>query len=296
MSDALGPGAARIHEQGYRRYAGIRRGPNAAMRAVADHTLRFILGYRRKARAKVIPFGVLVVALLPALGFTAALLAIPAFAREFATELLPGPEAYLGGTIFLTYVAAAIAGPAALCGDRAHGTLALYLASPLTRDTYLVGKAIAVMGYLWALTTVPSLVYVLGTSLSAASTLSSADVATDVLQVLTAGTLMAVAYGALSMAAAAIADRQGAAGALVVGFVMVSGIVVGGIVEGFHLPEAFGMLDVNQAFLAVVIHVHGQGGPGAPFGVLPSAIAWLAWVGGLLALVRFRYHRLQVTR
>ncbi len=296
MSGVPGVGDARIHQQGYRRYDGLRRGPDSAMRAVAVHTLRFILGYRRRARSKVVPIGILVVAVLPALGFTAALLAIPAFAREVASEILPGPEAYLGGTIFLTYIAAAVAGPAALCGDRVHGTLALYLASPLTRDTYLVGKAMAVMGYLGAMTIIPSLVYVLGTSLSAASDLGATAIATDVLQVLVAGTMMAVSYGALGLAAAAIADRQGAASALVVGFVMISGIVVSIIVEGFGLPEFLGALDVNRAFLALVIHVHGQGDADMPFNVAGSIGAWAAWVVGLLALVRWRYARLQVTR
>ena len=38
--------------------------------------------------------------------------------------------------VFVAFVA-----PEVLCPDRRTGMLGLYLASPLTRDTYLVGKA-----------------------------------------------------------------------------------------------------------------------------------------------------------
>lgn len=286
---------ARIHEQGYRRYRGLRRAPDHAVWALAVHTLRFILGHRRRFRSKVLPIGIAVVAALPALGFTAALLALPAFARDVAAEVLPGPEIYLGGTILLTYLGAAVAGPAALCSDRSHGVLALYLASPLTRDRYLVGKFAAVVVYLSLVTAVPSLIYVFGTALSSASTLGASEVVVDAVQVMAAGSLMAVAYGLLGLAAASLADRQGAASALVIGVATVSAIVVSVIVNGFGLPDVFATLDFNRAFASVVLHIHGAG-DSEVLGVAQSIAGTVGWIVGLAAMIRWRYQRLQVTR
>lgn len=294
MSDGAAT-TARIHEQGYRRYRGSRRAPNHAVWALTVHTLRFILGHRRRFRSKVLPIGIAVVAALPALGFVAALLALPAFAQDVAAEVLPGPQIYLGGTILLTYLGAAVAGPAALCSDRSHGVLALYLASPLTRDRYLLAKAAAVIIYLSSITILPSLIYVLGSALSSASTLGAGEVAVDALQVIAAGSVMAVAYGLLGMAAASLADRQGAASALVIGVATISAIVIGVIVNGFGLPEVIGTLDINRAFVSVALHIHGAGDP-ETLSVPAAIVGTLGWTGGMAAMIRWRYHSLQVTR
>ena len=47
---------ARIYEQGYRRYDGPRLGSWAAVRSVWKHTVQRVLGLRRSARHKVLPF------------------------------------------------------------------------------------------------------------------------------------------------------------------------------------------------------------------------------------------------
>ncbi|MFT5222882.1 MAG: ABC-2 type transport system permease protein [Glaciecola sp.] len=297
-TDAVtGETTARIHEQGYRRYDGTRLPPNSAIRAVFVHTLRFILGIKRKARAKIVPFGVIAVATLPALMFSAALMILPDFARDVAQEILPGPEIYVGGTIFLTFIAAAMAGPAALCGDRLHGSLALYLASPLTRRTYLLGKGLAVFTFLAAVTVLPSVVYVLGIALAGVQDQSIAAVGLDVVKVLVAGVVLALGYSALSMAAASLTDRQGAASGLVVGFAMVTGIVGGVLVLGMGLPNVFRILDFNSTMTSAAIHVHSAGEEAdVLIGASASVFGAVAWIVGLTALVIWRYERLQVTR
>lgn len=294
--DGAGQGqAARIHEQGYRRYEGDRLGSRNAVRAVFLHTLRFILGFKRRFRAKVIPAGILALAILPAVGFSAMLMILPNFATAMAQEILPGPEAFLGGTIFLVFIASAIAGPAALCGDRLHGSLAIYLASPLTRRTYLLGKGLAVFAFMLTVTLLPSLLYVLGVALSGVQTQSAVSIGTDVLQVVVAGTLAALAYSALSMAAAALTDRQGAAAGMVVGFSMVSTIISGVLVEGLGMPEAVGLLNLNYAVVNAVLHLHVQGGESF-LGMTASLLGSLGWIAALTGLVVLRYDRLQVTR
>ena len=57
---------ARILDRGYRRYEGERSGVAGAVRSVAWHTVRSILGLGRKGRHKVFPIIVLVISFVPA--------------------------------------------------------------------------------------------------------------------------------------------------------------------------------------------------------------------------------------
>ena len=63
--------AAEIFDRGYRRFDGERAGVGKAVRSVAWHTIRSILGLGRKGRHKVFPIIVAVVAFLPSIGFLA---------------------------------------------------------------------------------------------------------------------------------------------------------------------------------------------------------------------------------
>ena len=60
---------ARIHDQGYRRYDGPRLGTRHAVRSLARHTFQRILGLRRPARYKILPFLSVIIAYLPAAVF-----------------------------------------------------------------------------------------------------------------------------------------------------------------------------------------------------------------------------------
>ena len=62
--------AAEIFDRGYRTFDGERAGVGKAVRSVAWHTIRSILGLGRKGRHKVFPIIVAVVAFLPSIGFS----------------------------------------------------------------------------------------------------------------------------------------------------------------------------------------------------------------------------------
>ena len=68
---------AQIYEQGYRRYDGRRLGRAAAVRSVWKHTVQRVLGLRRSARHKVLPFLAILFAYLPAVAFIGILALIP---------------------------------------------------------------------------------------------------------------------------------------------------------------------------------------------------------------------------
>ncbi|MBW3561572.1 MAG: ABC transporter permease [Actinobacteria bacterium] len=286
----------RLHEQGYRRYEGARHGVGGAVTSTIVHTLRFILGLRRRARSKLLPWGIIALTYLPAIGFVAATLLLPATLRRVAGQVLPGPEEYLGGIILLVYLATAIAGPAALCRDRRSGALALYLASPLSRDTYLAAKAVAAIGFVAAVTVVPPLIYVLGTVIIGAGPDGPVAVLRTVSQALGSGIALALLFGSLSLAAASLSDRTGAAAGTIVLYLVVSGAVVGTTVFALDAPQALLLLDVNQVATDSVARIYGDrlnDGGNPTWAVLGALAAWTAAFG---AFTRWRYQRLAVTR
>lgn len=286
---------ARIHQRGYRRYEGPRLGVGAAVRSTFLVTLRFVLGLRRRARHKIVPWGITALSSLPALGFVAVTIFLPDALRRFASEVLPGPEAYLGGTVLLIYLAAALAGPSALCSDRRSGALTLYLASPLTRDSYLAAKALAVLAFLALVTVVPSLIYVLGTVIAGQGPDGPGAVLATVARVVGAGGAVALVFGSLSLAAGSVTDRTGAAAGIVVLYTVLSGAVVGTVVFALDAPDLLVLLDVNQVATGTVARIYGgELDASVPAAALVAAL--FAWTGVFGAFTRWRYRRLTVTR
>lgn len=287
--------AVRLHEQGYRRYAGPRHGVGGAVTSTIRHTVRYTLGLRRRMRSKILPWGIIALSYLPALGFVALTLLLPETLRQLAGEVMPGPEAYLGTVILLVYLATAIAGPAALCRDRRSGALALYLASPLSRDTYLVAKAAAAVGFIAAVTVVPPLIYVLGTVIAGVGPDGPVAVARTVAQAIGAGLAMAALFGGVSLAAASLSDRTGAAAGTIIVYLVLSGVIVNTSVAALGAPAHLLLLDVNRVAADAVARLYGGSmndavSTWAVFGALA------AWVAGLGAFTRWRYRRLAVTR
>lgn len=287
--------AVRLHEQGYRRYDGPRHGVGGAVTSTIRHTVRYTLGLRRRMRSKILPWGIIAFSYLPALGFVALTLLLPEALRQLAGEVMPGPEAYLGTVILLVYLATAIAGPAALCRDRRSGALALYLASPLSRDTYLVAKAAAAVGFIAAVTVVPPLIYVLGTVIAGVGPDGPVAVARTVAQAIGAGLAMAALFGGVSLAAASLSDRTGAAAGTIIVYLVLSGVIVNTSVAALGAPAHLLLLDVNRVAADAVARLYGGSmndavSTWAVFGALA------AWVAGLGAFTRWRYRRLAVTR
>ena len=133
-------GAAQIFDRGYRRYTGERTGMSGSVRTLVRHSLRHALGLGRAARFKVVPVGVILMAYLPAAVFVGAAALIPVNTEDF----LPTYAGYYGFVAATIYLLAGFVSPELLCADRRTGLLGVYLASPLNRPFYLIGKAIAV--------------------------------------------------------------------------------------------------------------------------------------------------------
>lgn len=286
---------ARIHDLGYRRYDGVRRGPGAAVGSLAQHTFGALIGRRRSIWAKILAVAIAGMAYLPALLFIAFALFVPEQVREMVP--LPGSSEYLGliGTPVTLFVV--LAAPVALCPDRRSGVLALYLASQLDRDTYLVAKVAAVIGFLTLVTIGPTVLLVVGLLLGGAGPDGPAAVLGELLRAVAGGLLYSLMFAGIGLAVSSATERSTVAAAGVAMWLIGSAIVVRGIlVEGLDQPQAYALLDISSAANEAVRRIYGEPGVLADVGTVTVVVAALAWVAATLAFVRWRYQRLQVTR
>ena len=295
MSDARVGEGARILERGYRRYTGPREGQAHAVRSVIAHTLRRILGLRRPTRAKVLPFLSIVFAYVPAIVFVGIIALFGRFGgRAEARQIIPEYSEYYGFIISAIVLFVAFVAPEALCPDRRSKVLSLYLASPLTRMTYLLAKASAVAIVIAFVTVGPPLL-LLGLMMQSAGPDGPLEVLKVLIRILESGLFLAALYTAISMAVASLTDRRAVAAAATLFLLVGSGIVNATLTEGLGASDNLIGINLSGGPLALVTVIYGEGDiAGVDTWVLVASM--VAWTGLAAAVAITRYRRLQVTR
>jgi ABC-2 type transport system permease protein len=190
----------------------------------------------------------------------------------------------------------ALVGPEVLCPDRRDGMLGLYLASPLTRDTYLLAKALAVVPVIAIVTVGPPLLLLVGRTFADAGPDSIADFLGILVRVVASGLAISAAYTAISLAAASLTDRRAVASAGVILLLLVSSVATNVLVElgGRRAPAA--AQPVPPPLRARAAHLRGARRGARPDHRRARGRQRRPWTAGAALLVRERYRRLQVTR
>ena len=296
MSDARIGADARILERGYRRYTGPREGPSHAVRSLIAHTLRRILGLRRPTRSKILPVLAIAFAYLPAIVFVGVISLFGRFGgRGQARELIPQYSEYYGFIISAIVLFVAFVAPEALCPDRRSRVLSLYLASPLTRMTYLLSKAASVASVITFVTLGPPLLLLLGLMTQSAGPEGPIEVLKVLIRIIESGVFLAALYTSLSMAIASLTDRRAVAAAATL-FVLIGSAIVSETISFLSKTDAVLVLSLTAGPLELVRRIYGEPGvtPGVATWVL--ALGYAAWTAGAAAVAIVRYRRLQVTR
>jgi len=150
-----------VFDLGYKPHEGERLGTSGAFRATVKDGLRRVLGLRRKARKKIMPFSLLGIALLPAVVFVGLAFFVGDFTPD-AESPFGGYEEYLAlaGTVLLIF--SAMAAPELLVPDRTEGVLSVYSSRPLRARDYIAARATALLGLVAAFLIVPNLLMWLG--------------------------------------------------------------------------------------------------------------------------------------
>jgi ABC-2 type transport system permease protein len=293
MSDVVNNASgARIFDRGYRRYEGERKGVQGAFFTLYLATLQRILGLRRGAKAKILPVIVIAISYLPAIVF----IGLAAFFKNKLNAGIPDYFKYYGTIITAILLFVAFVSPEAICPDRRYRILGVYLASPLSRLSYVLSKLAAVFTVLCMVTIGPVLLLAIArTLLDSGPALK--DLPVLLLRIIGAGAGLSLFYGALSLAISSLTDRKGFASA---GFILLAIVteIVGQILghpKQFE-PRGIGSL-VSITFTpsAFTEQVYGKSNV-TNIGFLPVAGAMVAMIAASLAVLIYRYRSLEVTR
>jgi ABC-2 type transport system permease protein len=291
---AAGDTGARIYDQGYRRYTGPRTGMAGSMRTLVKYSLRHAIGLGRAARYKVIPLAIIGMAYLPAAVFVGLAALLPIDTEEF----LPTYAEYYGFVSATIYLLAGFVAPELLCADRRTGLLGVYLASPLDRPNYLIGKAIAVFIMLSAVTLGPPLLMLIAFSLQNMGPDGFWQWIETFVLIVVSSAVLGILYTAIGLAVSATTDRIPVATATILALIPGSAIVTDIMVGEADLNPVFRLANLLFLPRALIFRIHDEVG-GWPSSLNPTWtlwLAWAAWVLGSIAWIWHRYRRLLVRR
>ena len=295
-------GEARIIEGGYRRYDGVRTGVKGAVRSTTVNAMQRALGLRRSARFKILPVLAAVLAYVPAIVYAGVAALFPPN-ELLRNDFLPSYAEYYFFITAAIVLFCAFVAPEVLCTDRRTGMLGIYLASPLTRTSYLLSKAASVLIVLAIVTLGPPLFLLVAYVLVGAGPEGPVEIGTLALQIVVAGLLISAFYSSLSLAVSSITDRKAAASASIVVILLLSSVVTGVLVEGADATPYLLLADLFFLPFQAVFFVFGEASAGDDGAPLYSEItapvtyaACAAWIVLFSAIVAYRYQRLEVTR
>jgi ABC-2 type transport system permease protein len=282
-----------IYDIGYRHYDGPRLGRRGAVTAIVGAGLRAVFGLGRSGRSKILPWGVVVLGLAPAV--------IAVAIRVLFGEIgeLYNYENYLWGIGALMPIFVAAQAPELVVNDIRQRVLPLYFSRPIGRFDYAAAKFAALALGLLALTLLPVLVLFLGRVLAAEDVFGAlGDEAGALPAIFGSGIIHAVALAGLGLAVSSLAARRAyAAGAVLAVF------LVGGVVSAIFASPGLGfeglapflnplaILDGAREWLfgGTVIEspVASSGLPLWVYGVATLALVLASW-----AVLALRYRRI----
>jgi ABC-2 type transport system permease protein len=274
-----------IYDLGYQGYDGPRLGRVAVTRGLLRATLQAAYGIGRGGRAKVVPFGLAALAVLPAVlavGITA--LATQAGAGDAFEGASPISHAtYQGLTSTLIMLFCAAQAPELFGKDQRYGVLPLYFSRVLTRLDYAIARLGGLFLAVFLVSVVPQVVLTVGAVLAASDPLTGlGEEAADIPRYLAVSALAAGMLTAVAGVIAAWTPRRAYATAGIIAVFIVPPIVVAVVAE-----LAAG--DVARLLIFASIADVLEGLNAAVFGTIPASEPVLAagfpgWVYGTVAL------------
>lgn len=284
--------ASRLLDTGYRPYDGARAGTGGAMASLLGYSVRRGLGVGRPFGGKV-PIGlVLLIAYLPAI----AIVGVAILLGDVLEQSLEASVRDYYGLITTAVVAfAALVVPELFCTDRRTGMLGRYLATPLTRWTYLLAKAGALLVLLALVSLGPPLLLILGLAATGDSPPAAGDLLDVLWRVLLATPLLALPLGAVAAAASSLTSRRIVATATIAIVLLLAGAVAG-ILASTGSPPSVLLGDVVQVAFELPSRLLGGDSELSAVPLWQVVAAWLGWVVIPTAVVIGAYARTKVSR
>jgi ABC-2 type transport system permease protein len=198
-----------VYDLGYEPFEGERRGRKGAWTAVWMDGLRRILGIRRKARRKIMPWLLVAMALVPPILGVGVAFILPGSASGGVDLASQNSEFFaLGGTITMLFTA--LAAPELLIPDRKDGVLSMLSSRPLTSTDYVSARFASLLTVVGAFLLLPQLVLFIGQAGTDPDGLVRGIVnAADTLpKILVVSAIYVIAYVPLGFAVSSLSDRK----------------------------------------------------------------------------------------
>jgi ABC-2 type transport system permease protein len=294
-----------IYDLGYRGYEGPRLGRRGAISALLVHSLRTAYGLGRGARSKVVPVGLVVMALLPSL-LALGILALIAQLGE-AGEAMQAISPVRYETLFpfvatLVFLFCAAQAPELFGRDQRAGVLPLYFSRAVSRFDYAAARTLGLLGALLILVLGPQLLLLVGRVLVAEDVIDGfMTEATELPAIIAAGLVIATVVGTISAAISALTPRRAYATVAVIAIFLIPNIAASLLVQldtGLLgqvtvLLSPADVLDGVNAWLFEArpdnVAIRAADLPGQAY--LAAAVAWIA---GSLLVLGHRYRSMQV--
>ncbi|TMR07151.1 ABC transporter permease [Actinomadura soli] len=279
-----------IHDIGYRHYDGRRNGRSYVLRSLYVHNLRAAFGLGRPVRAKIMPFVLGALMLLPAAGSVAAF----AFTNE-KDALIPYSE-YADLMQVIVAIFLATQAPVLASREVRFHVIPLYFSRPVGHLDFVLAKGGAMVTALFALMAVPVTVLYVGGLVAKAP--DSGEQLLRYLGALVGCVLYALVLAAIGMVVAAFTPRRGFGVAAVIAAYMVPTAVAGavqGIAEAetnftlqgwIGLLAPFNLVDIVEVRLLGADSASPGIAPGITGGVVALAVCAVLVLGSIAVLYR----------
>jgi ABC-2 type transport system permease protein len=216
-----------IYDLGYQRYEGRRLGRRGAFAALYADSLRACFGLGRPGRAKIVPVGLTLMALLPA--------AIAVAVEALAKGVIPNPihyDNYFSTIVTFLVLFVAAQAPELVGRDQRYRTLALYFSRALGRLDYPVAKLLALCTALLVVSILPQATIFVGKVLGAADVVTAFfDNLKSVPPIIASSFAAAFVMAALALAVAAFTSRRAYATAGIFALFFISTAVASVVAE-----------------------------------------------------------------
>lgn len=215
-----------IYDLGYQGYNGPRLGRRHAVIALYEYSLRGIFGFGRSGWAKLQAFGILGIALLPAV----VQLGVAALSPEDVD--LTTPEDYYGLIQPLIVVFCALIAPDLVGRDQRTQVISLYFSRALRREDYALAKYAAFVTSVLALTVIPQLLMVSGNAAASEDFFGYVrDNARDIPAILASGVLLSCLVAGIGLAIAAYVTRRTYATVAIAAIFLLSSLIAAAIFD-----------------------------------------------------------------
>jgi ABC-2 type transport system permease protein len=280
----LTSGPAEIFDLGYQGYEGERTGRWTRRRAIWRDGIRISLGLGRGTGAKIAPWLLLGLALVPIV----ILVVISAFvgpAESTDDFELPSYVDYYDWAMVPLGLFAAVVAPLLICPDRRDGVLALYAARPITPLDYVGARWAAFLTVSLLAAWVPEAILFAWNALDAEEPGTFLADHWDVVpRFLAAGAVVAAVLTTLALLVSSFATRRAYASVAMLAVLFI-GSAVGGIAdEDFSgtVADVFSLASLPQALVDAVHWIFGDDVEGPLPGVV--SLLWLVGLTVVLAL------------